>query len=640
VRVLTDFEKGILKSYDRYVCYVAKGDDLINIKYRRARIYYEANMFAESAVLFKEIAVEHSGSELGIFAANLYLDCLNALGDMVGEANPACYDDLAATVDLFIDTSKAPGKNLMRDEEFSIQVKSLKIGVLRKKAETLSKRERFKESAEVYLSIYRNYRDAYDESGMCEVLFNTAINMEAARLVMPAIKVREKMIELYPTCEYSKKAAYYIGQNYHALQVFNLAADNYKDFANKFAGEAEAPIALSNAVMFYIGLGDYENAWSAVRLFQRSYKTRKPAEAATVFFSAGYIYLNDAIETDKDAAWEEVRRHYLSYIRRYSKVKALDEIVQAYVFIGDSWWNQRKPDFGQGQKLYKKALSTFEKNAMDKVAENKRKAEMLNAAAKARFQMAELKYREFKKIKFPEFAPERKLPPKIERWHKKKIGKEGIKKEEEIRKYRRLLVRWGEMERKEAKKENRKEIASVQFNYWLEKRFKPWMERKSQALTNANQEFVKVVTMHVPEWEMAAAARAGDMQLDFMNALYDAPLPPMFKDDQELKTIYRQSMDEKADPFRKAATNAFAHCLNVSTKVRWFNENSVRCEAQLNKLDPRQYPVSEEIRVPPNNEYSYWAVPEAVLELETVDKKRDRALATSADTMSGAAASE
>jgi hypothetical protein len=193
------------------------------------------------------------------------------------------------------------------------------------------------------------------------------------------------------------------------------------------------------------------------------------------------------------------------------------------------------------------------------------------------------------------------------------------------------------MTRVEAKKENRKEIASVQFNFWLEKRFKPWMERKSKALTNANQKFVKVVNMHVPEWEMAAAARAGDMQLDFMNALYDAPLPPMFKDDQELKTIYRQSMDEKAEPFRKAATNAFAHCLNVSTKVRWFNENSVRCEAQLNKLDPRQYPVSEEIRVLPNNEYSYWAVPEAVFELEAGAKKRDRELATSADSMSAAA---
>ena len=141
-------------------------------------------------------------------------------------------------------------------------------------------------------------------------------------------------------------------------------------------------------------------------------------------------------------------------------------------------------------------------------------------------------------------------------------------------------------------------------------------------------------------FQLAAAARAGDMQLDFMNALYDAPLPPMFKDDEELKTIYRQSMDEKAEPFRKAATNAFAHCLNVSTKVRWFNENSVRCEAELNKLDPRQYPVSEEIRVQPNNEYSYWAIPEAVFELESAAKRRDRELATSADSMSGSAAKE
>ncbi|MCP4605820.1 MAG: hypothetical protein GY847_35755 [Proteobacteria bacterium] len=632
---LTDFDHGILRSYNRYVCFAKGGDDLVKIKYRRARIYYEANLFEQAAVLFKDIAVNHPKNEHGIYAANLYLDCLNALGDKIALPRPACYDNLAETVDVFIDVSKTPGSVLMRDNEFASQIKELKVGVMRKKAESLNLRKRFKQAAEIYLSVYRDYGGVYDDRGMCEVLFNTAINMEAARLVMPAIKVREKMIELYPDCEHSKKAAFYIGQNYHALQVFRLAAENYYDFAKRYPGEEEAPDALANAVMFYIGLGRYEQAWSAVRLYQRNYRAQRLDKTASVFFSAGYIYLNEAKGSKNVDKWEAVRSHYKSYLRNYSKAKLVDEQVQAHIFVGNSYWKQRPRDFDRAEKAYKKALSVFQKKAMQKVSNNKRKADMLNATASARYNIADWKYFEFNKILFPEFHPERDVPKRIQKWWDKKIGREEVARTAEVRKYRRLLVAWGEMDRKEARRETKKENANIQFEFWLEHRFKPWMKKKTKALDQANKLFADVVEMHVPEWEMAAAARAGDMQMSFMNALYDAPLPPAFRDDEELITIYRQSMDEKAQPFRDVAIKLFAHCLTVSTKIKWFNENSLRCEKELNKLDPGNYPVSEEIRVQPNNEIVHWAVPGFILEMESDAKKRDRVLETSAEELIG-----
>ena len=60
---------------------------------------------------------------------------------------------------------------------------------------------------------------------MLNTYSDTAINLEAARLLGATIKVRRKMIERYPECEHSKKAAYFIGQNYHALQNFSKAAE-------------------------------------------------------------------------------------------------------------------------------------------------------------------------------------------------------------------------------------------------------------------------------------------------------------------------------------------------------------------------------------------------------------------------------
>ena len=380
--------------------------------------------------------------------------------------------------------------------------------------------------------------------------------------------------------------------------------------------------------MFYIGLGDYESAWSAVRKFEKLYRASAPEKAADIFFSAGYIYLNEAEDSRRVDIWESVRNHYLKYLRTYGNVNALDEQIQARVFIGDSYWEQRPRDLDRAQREYQKAIALFEAGAMDKVPDNKRKADMLNAAAKARYNLAERKFYEFKKIRFPDFVSERDVPERIDKWWRKKQGKEASEKFDEMRRYRRILVNWGETDRKEAKQETAKEDAGIQFEYWLEYRFKPWMEKKTAALEEANKGFAAVVDMHVPEWEMAAAARGGDMQLQFMNALYDSPLPPSFKDDEELTSIYRQSMDEKAEPFRNVAKQLYEHCLSVSTKVRWFNENSLRCETALNDLDPKKYPVSEEIRIQPNHEVLLLDIPGPILERKSADKKMDEEITT------------
>ncbi len=52
----------MLNAFQRYVCFVNNSDDLPQIKYRRARIYYEANHFEQAAVLFKDIAWNHRDS--------------------------------------------------------------------------------------------------------------------------------------------------------------------------------------------------------------------------------------------------------------------------------------------------------------------------------------------------------------------------------------------------------------------------------------------------------------------------------------------------------------------------------------------------------------------------------------------------
>ena len=107
----------------------------------------------------------------------------------------------------------------------------------------------------------------------------------------------------------------------------------------------------------------------------------------------------------------------------------------------------------------------------------------------------------------------------------------------------------------------------------------------------------------------------------------DAAIDPSIASDQELVDIYRDALDEKARPFREQAIEAFQHCLTTATENQWFNEWSRSCETSLNKLDPRQYPLSDEMRAQPRYVYSPLAEPRIIERLQTEEERAAEARA-------------
>ena len=72
---LTSMQKGMVQAFNRYVCYITPkaGDEeaqeqYVEVKYARARTYFEAQHWEEAALGFRDIALNHSGHEAGIFA--------------------------------------------------------------------------------------------------------------------------------------------------------------------------------------------------------------------------------------------------------------------------------------------------------------------------------------------------------------------------------------------------------------------------------------------------------------------------------------------------------------------------------------------------------------------------------------------
>jgi tetratricopeptide (TPR) repeat protein len=73
-------DRRLLAAFDLYVASVPDSPELPALEYRRARLLYDRDHLAEAASLFWRVVERHPGSELAIYAANLHLDALNALG--------------------------------------------------------------------------------------------------------------------------------------------------------------------------------------------------------------------------------------------------------------------------------------------------------------------------------------------------------------------------------------------------------------------------------------------------------------------------------------------------------------------------------------------------------------------------------
>lgn len=560
----SELEKGMLNAYKRYVCFVPDSEDLPTMKYRQARIYYETNHFEEAAVLFKDIAFNHPKSELSVFAANLYLDSLNVIGTHSDPPRPSCYDDMNDNIEplfgLYCTTEEAKAAN----GELCEVIEQLRCDLMRKKAEALQGTKQFKAAAQLYVRIFRKYSEC---GRLDEVLYNAAINFEAARLLGRAIKVRRVLIEKYPEGEWARKALYLIGANYHALAMYDMAASFYEQFGAKYPNElgescteadtangtcTNAKEAVQSAVFFRLGLGDEEKGVEDAKLFEKNYSRKFPRETSQVRYSLGSIY-------ERQEDWQKVIGHYSSFVKQYKKTALPHEIIQANVNIGRAYLsiegkeNQLEDNKKKAEPFFRAAVAEYQ-NANGAEVPDDQKERFIGLAkigtAEAQFHLANREFDKFRAIGFPVFK---------------------------------------------AKSKNKADLQTA-FQKWMGEDFVKWMGEKAKALEVAQKSYESITELKVPQWEIAAATRVGDMYLSFVNDFRDAPVPPALEGDDELVDIYYQGLDEASRPWVEKAKNAYEFCLITATKVRWFNEFMTRCEEELFKLDPRAYPRAAELR--------------------------------------------
>jgi tetratricopeptide (TPR) repeat protein len=581
-RDFSPLESGMLNAFQRYICFVPDSEDLPQIKYRRARIYYESNHFEEASVLFKDITFNHPTSDLAVYAANLYLDSLNVIGSFREPKRPTCYDEMNDSIEPLHGIYCKDEQLKATNEDLCKVVEQLRCDLLRKKAETLQANKEWKKSAEVYVSIYRKYSEC---GRLDEVLYNAAINFEAARLLGRAIKVRNVLIDKHKDSEWAKRAVYLIGANFHALALYEQAANYYEQFADKYPGEegkdcrpedkaagscAIAHEALQNATFFRLGLGDEQKAVADAKLFQKNYERKLPRETSQVFYSLGSIY-----ERQKD--WKKVIEHYNGFIRDYKKSALPSHLIEANVIVGRAYLslNDKKkasPYFDAAVKLWEQNSAKFATLDIPEDQKQRNLAKAKIATAEALFHQADELFDKFKGIAFPTFK--------------------------------------GTVSAKDSRA--RKLKMKESFEKWMKDEFVKWMDQKAKALAEAEKSYGRIAELKVPEWDIAAASRIGEMYRVFVDDFRSAPVPPVLVGDDELIDAYYGGLDDASKPWIEKAKSAYEFCLITATKVRWFNEYMSQCEQELFKLDPRQYPRAAEVRTKISYTYSKAAEPGAV----------------------------
>lgn len=615
----TPIQEGMLRAFQRFVCFVQDSEELPTVKYRRARIYYETNHFEQAAILFRDIAWNHRDSELAEFAANLYLDSLNMLGTRVGTGNPACISELEQGLDplhgFYCGTSAAQDQH----PDLCEVVVDLRCGVVRLQAETLARNGRHREAADAYRRIIRQFREC---GRLDEVIYNLAIEYEAARLLGRAIQARTTLIERFPESPLAKRALYLVGANYHALAIYSRAADYYEQFATRYPGEdgsectdadrnagtcAIAHAALENAVFFRLGLGEEERAIEDVRLYERNYRRSRARETSQVVFSLGSIY-------ERQGNWGRVYDHYRNFLRTYGRQALPHEVIRAHVQMGRAYWELDERD--RAEDHFRQATQVWQRGAPDAInradgTDDERAlwlARARDATSEALFYLAEYRFAEFRAVHFPRLPSTRTL-------------------------------------------------ASVQ--RWSTQDLLPWLERKRAALTTAEQAYNLIAELQVPQWQIAAAARIGEMYQTIVDDMRTAPIPEEIERDPELYDIYVDALegalngsgpgpdgrpftpddiactDESQEPQCvnapvRQAKSRFEFCLTLATRVRWFNEFSQQCEIQLNRLDAQRYPLAAELRGTASFIQDQIATPEPV-ELTTGGEEEDAEAAAAGD---------
>ncbi len=578
-------EQKMLAAFDIYINYVKdpKDDELVGMKFLKANIYRRYNHFDKALPIFEEILDKHREHETAEYAANLLLDIYNRMKR---------YDEMIALANKLDDDKKfLEGKDKLREV-----ISGLRMTSERKRAEDKEARAKetgdlslYVECAEAYIKVFNRDTNAKNAD---ELLYNAGVCFEQGKSIGAALEMFNKLSQLYPDSKLTARAIAKLGNNYSAVAYYDRAASKYEEYAKKYAGEENAFQAMSDAVFYRKGIGDDPKAIEDTKYFIKTFGTKDPQKAADAFFSLTGVY-------EKQGDPDQVVKHLRQYISQYGKKGGADRLVVAWAKIGMTLWNQSCPvktvDGSCVRVTRERALATKQSKR------RKGSAQPTQCGPESKIKLVTVN-RDERQVKDAMAAFSRAAAE-----YEHSGGKGG---DEGAARYFYAQAKFYQAEK------DFEEYLALRFPRGLnfdpqspgikkrsDKRLTEWFNEKQKIGESARVKFEATIGTKDAASAIAAAARIGQIQQNFSDALFTAEIPEdvrtgSFAD--EKVEAFCDRLTELAEPLASKSLQAYTGCLNKSTELGWFSEWSRLCERELGQIEPDKYPTASELRGNPD----------------------------------------
>lgn len=604
-------ERAMLDAYERYGKYVQRADDaeLPKIMFHRAKLMMEHNRFDEAVPVAQELVAKFDGTVYAVWAAEMLIDALTiAWQDQARDdaAREKAAAQLRRSAEL-VRKKKAfshPEGDRVR-EQVPLLLAALDWDEAERwcdKGKRDGDTEAFVAGGRKYLAIYEGY-DEHDRAD--EVLFNAARCLEAGYLLGAAIAAREELLQRFPQSKLAKQTLKEVGQNFQRIAYYDRAAERFETYASKYDRDAFSAEALQNAFLFRLGLGEQGKAEEDLARYEKLYKKQDAGRAAGIFWARMDLASDDA----------ERLAHARDYIATYGSKGGLDRLAVAHAIAGQVLWRRscsqqllhdvcvtvkrRRAQAGdksreyadrlrrrkvpthcgserralvevhardpklvaEARKHFALALSTGRKP--DATPDDPVRAEALqDALGLALVYEADADYEAYLAVSMPE-----DLDFGYEHMWKKNTGVPAL-----VRQYEAAMKRKAD----------------------TEARLKAFFDRKNGLRAKLLEAYANVQKTKSKAWILAAAARSAVLNQNFADQLFRAPVPKNIKTEEMYDEYCGAIADYAAEP-EKQAKEAFAYCLDRSTKFQYFNEFSRLCEDELQQRDADAYPATNEL---------------------------------------------
>ncbi|MBA3498763.1 MAG: hypothetical protein H0T65_00200, partial [Deltaproteobacteria bacterium] len=568
-------EEKMLAAFDIYINYIKdpKDDELVGMKLLKANIYRRYNHFDKAIPLFEEILEKHREHETAEYSANLLLDTYNRLQD---------YDAMLKLVNRLVGDKKF----LEGKEDLNETLAKIKAQSMRKNAEKLEKEGKESKDFAKLIACGQAYFDIYNANPEAkendEVLYNALVCYHEGKSVGAAILAYNLMQRYYPNSKLMPRAVGRIGKAYGDVAFYEKASEKLEEYAKKYAGEKDAYSAMSDAVFFRKGIGQDDKAIENTKFFIKTFGPKKPAEAANAMFSLTSVY-------EKQGDGDAVIKHLRDYIRQFSTKGGADRLVIAHSKIGQTLWTQSCPVKqvdGACVKIVRERAINMKKQ---KGKQKRGNDQPTQCGPESKIKLTVVK-RDDRKVREAMAAFKSA---------EKEIDKAGGKFAGGDEGGARYFYAQAKFAQADAQLENYLDMKFPQgLNFdpqnkgiaeKSKKRFDEWVKTKIASGGKATGQYEGILGVKDAATSIAAAARIGQIQQNFSDALFTAEIPKDVRTGEfadEKVEAFCDRMTEVAEPLEARSLEAFSVCLGKSTELGWFSDWSKLCERELGQIKP------------------------------------------------------